>query len=170
MSDKKSHKFDEKIDVTYRQYILDTMAGEVSLEKELESVLGKEKAHELIRTWAENRTVASFKDYLKKIQIKIDTFDDFIKHMDEMWASKHVSHTHACTKTNETENSVTYTVTECIWTDIMKKLEATDLGKITMCDLDFVTADLYNPHISLIRKKTLMNGDEHCDFTYVWDE
>lgn len=170
MNNTRVHRFDEKIEATYRQYIRDTMSGEVSLERELERVLGKEKADTIIRTWAENRTVASFKDYLEKTRTEINTFREFIQHLDEMWTSPSVIHTHVCSKKDEQENSVTYSVTECIWASIMRELGAQDLGLMTMCDIDFITAGIYNPKITLHRSKTLMNGDEYCDFKYTWDE
>lgn len=49
MTDNKTHKFDEKLDITYGQYIRDSMAGEIALQRELERVLGKEKTHTILR-------------------------------------------------------------------------------------------------------------------------
>jgi len=88
--------------------------------------------------------------------------------MDEMWVSEHVSKTHTCEMTNNESDSVTYEVTECIWAKMMRELDAPDLGLLTMCDLDFISASVYHPNIKLIREKTLMHGDDCCDFTYVW--
>ena len=168
MTTSKTHKFDEKLDITYAQYIKDSMAGEVALQRELERVLSKEKAHSILREWAEKRTVAGLKKYLEDARIKIHNFEDFKKHMDEMWVSEHVSKTHTCKTIKNESDSVTYEVTECIWAKMMRELGATDLGLITMCDIDFVSASVYHPNIKLVREKTLMNGDDCCDFTYVW--
>jgi len=170
MVDSATHKFDEKLDITYNQYIKDTMEGEVSLEKELEESLGKEKAHQLLRRWAEKRTVQSLESYLEKTGVKIETFEDFKEHQKEMWNSLHVKHTHTCKTTVNEPDRVTYTVTECIWAKAMKELGAAELGQLTMCDIDFVTASAYNSKIELVRTKTLMNGDSCCDFTYIWKE
>jgi hypothetical protein len=166
----KTHKFDAKLDITYSQYIKDSMAGEVALQKELERVLGKEKAHDLLRNWAEKRTVEGLKKYLADTGVNLQNFDEFKKHMDKAWEDQHVQKTHTCEKTDEDADSVTYIVTECIWAKMMRELDASDLGLLTMCDIDFVSASVYHPNIKLVREKTLMNGDDCCDFKYVWKE
>ena len=79
MTDNKTHKFDEKLDITYGQYIRDSMAGEVALQRELERVLGKEKTHTILRGWAEKRTVDGLKKYLKDTGVKISDFEEFKK-------------------------------------------------------------------------------------------
>jgi hypothetical protein len=164
----KTHKFDEKLDVTYGQYIKDTMEGEVALEKELERSLGKEKAHQLLRDWAEKRTIAGLERFLEASKIQIETFEDFKEHQEKMWNSPHMKHTHSCKTTLNEPSKVTYTVTECIWAKAMQELGAAELGQLTMCDIDFVSASVYNSKIELVRTKTLMNGDSCCD--YVWKE
>jgi len=166
----KNHKFDEKLDITYGQYIKDSMEGEVALQRELERVLGKKKAHKITRNWAEKRTVELVKEFLDSSGIEIKNFEDFVNYMDKMWASESTQRTHTCEKISNESESVTYKVTECIWADKMKELSASDLGQLTMCDIDFLTASVYHPKIKLIRKKTLMNGDDCCDFTYVWKQ
>jgi len=166
----KTHKFDEKINITYGQYIKDSMAGEVALQRELERILGMEQTHKILREWAENRAVDGLKKYLEDTGVQIRNFSDFKKHMDKMWVSEHVSMTHTCETINNSSDRITYKVTECIWAKMMRELDAADLGLLTMCDLDFITASVYHPNIKLIREKTLMNGDDCCDFTYIWEK
>jgi hypothetical protein len=168
MTSGKIHKFDKKLDITYGQYIRDSMSGEVDLQRELERVLGKEKTHAILREWAETRTVKLVKEHLKESGVEIKNFEDFKKYMGKMWLSEHTLRTHTCETTKSSSNSVTYKVTECIWAKMMRELGASDLGLLTMCDIDFVSASVYHPNIKLIREKTLMNGDDYCDFTYVW--
>ena len=90
--------------------------------------------------------------------------------MKKEWESEALRQTHTCRIENDGPKQVSYTVTECIWQEAMQRLDAADLGKLTMCDLDFETAPLYHPNIRLKRTKTLMEGHDCCDFTYVWDE
>ncbi|MFW9957605.1 MAG: L-2-amino-thiazoline-4-carboxylic acid hydrolase [Candidatus Odinarchaeota archaeon] len=170
MTDLEAHKFDAKFEITYSQYIKDTMEGEVALQKELERTLGKEKAHTLLRDWTKKRTVRSMERFIKNKGIQIETFEDFKKVQDEMWNGPHVKHTHTSQTTNDKHDRVTYTVSECIWAKTMQELGAAELGQLTMCDNDFVSASIYHPKIELVRTKTLMNGDDCCDFTYVWKE
>lgn len=170
MTETKTHKFDKKLDITYGQYIKDSMGGEVDLQRELERVLGKEKAHALLREWSEKRTVKLVKEYLEESGVEIKNFEDFKDYMGKMWVSEHTLRTHTCETTHRSSDSVTYKVTECIWANMMRELDAADLGLLTMCDIDFVSASVYHPNIKLIREKTLMNGDDCCDFTYVWEK
>lgn len=168
MTSTKIHKFDEKLDVTYGQYIKDRMVGEVALERELERALGNEKAHEILREWSEKRTVRLVREYLEESGVEIKNFEDFKEYMGKSWNSEHSQRTHTCETTKSSSDSVTYEVTECIWAKMMRELDAADLGLLTMCNIDFVTASVYHPNIKLVREKTLMNGDDCCDFTYVW--
>ncbi len=170
MTETKTHKFDAKLDITYTQFIRDSMAGEVSLQRELERVLGKEQAHSILRDWAIKRTSETLREFLDGSGIKIQSFEDFMKYMTEMWDSASVSMTHTCVTVESKSDQITYKVTECIWAKAMRELDAADLGQLTMCDIDFVSASIYHPNISLVREKTLMNGDDCCDFTYVWNE
>ena len=170
MTSTKTHKFDEKLDITYSQYIKDSMAGEVALQRELERVLGTEKTHAILREWSEKRTLELVKQFLIDSGIKISNFEDFKNYMGEEWVSEHTSKTHTCETIHNSSDSVTYKVTECIWAKMMRELDAPDLGLLTMCDIDFISASEYHPNIKLIREKTLMNGDDCCDFTYVWNE
>jgi len=48
MSKKTPHKFQEKMDLTYEQYLKDVLGGIVHLARELEGVLGREKAFQTI--------------------------------------------------------------------------------------------------------------------------
>jgi len=166
----KIHKFDKKLDITYGQYIKDSMGGEVDLQRELERVLGKEKAHTLLKEWAEKRAVKLVKEYLEDSGISISNFEEFKNYMGKMWVSEHTLQTHTCETINSSSDSVTYKVTECIWANMMRELDAADLGLLTMCNIDFVTASVYHTNIKLIREKTLMNGDNCCDFKYVWKQ
>ncbi|MFW9808523.1 MAG: L-2-amino-thiazoline-4-carboxylic acid hydrolase [Candidatus Thorarchaeota archaeon] len=168
MTKPKTHKFDEKIDISFGRYIQNSLSGEVALQRELERVLGKEKTHFILKDLATRQTSESIRNLLETSGIEIQDFKDFKKHMDEMWASEQVSKTHTCETLDSKSDRVTYKVTECIWAKAMRELDAADLGLLTMCDIDFVSASIYHPNIKLIREKTLMNGDDCCDFTYVW--
>jgi hypothetical protein len=164
----KLHKFDQKHDITYGQYIKVCMSGEVSLQRELERALGKEKAQSILKNWAIKRTTEAIRESLDASGTKIQTFEDFKRYMDESWGSEHALKSHTCETINNKSDRVTYKVTECIWAKAMRELDAADLGLLTMCDIDFIAASIYHPNIKLIREKTLMNGDDCCDFTYVW--
>ncbi|MFW9981717.1 MAG: L-2-amino-thiazoline-4-carboxylic acid hydrolase [Candidatus Thorarchaeota archaeon] len=168
MAKPKTHKFDEKVDISFIQYIKNSLSGEVELQRELERVLGEDEAHRILKEWATKKTSEAIREILENSGIKIQNLRDFKKYMDEMWLSERISKTHTCETFDSKSDDVTYKVTECIWAKAMRELDAADLGLLTMCDIDFVSASIYNPNLKLIREKTLMNGDDYCDFTYVW--
>ena len=164
------HKFKEKLETTYERFYINAFAEQVALIRELECVIGKDKAHDIVSEWSEKRVVNGIKAHLKEEGISISNFDEFKDYEERMWESPRVKRTHTYSITENTSNSVTYIVTECIWAETFKSLEATDLGDLMMCQTDFASAKAYNPKITLTRSKTIMNGDECCDFTYTWDD
>jgi hypothetical protein len=170
MSEKLDHKFKEKLETTYERFYINAFAEQIALIRELERVIGKNKAHEIVSEWSEKRVFNGIRAHLEEEGISINSFEEFKDYQKKMWESPRVKRTHTYSITKNTPNSVTYTVTECIWAETMRSLEATDLGNLMMCKTDFASAKAYNPKISLTRSKTIMNGDECCDFTYTWHD
>lgn len=170
MTDESVSKFKEKLETTYERFYVNAFVEQVALIRELERVIGKDKAHEIISEWAERRVVNGIRAHLKEEGISISNFEEFKDYEKKMWESPRVKRTHTYSITKNTPNSVTYTVTECIWAETFKSLEAIDLGNLMMCQTDFASAKVYNPKITLTRSKTIMNGDDCCDFTYTWED
>ncbi|MHA2249382.1 MAG: L-2-amino-thiazoline-4-carboxylic acid hydrolase [Candidatus Kariarchaeaceae archaeon] len=67
----------------------------------------------------------------------------------------------------ETENELSFDVTHCGYADLYGKLNIQKLGCIMSCIRDYYFLEGFNPLIKLIRTKTIMEGDEVCDFRYV---
>lgn len=170
MTEEPVHKFKEKLETTYEKYYINAFAEQIALIRELERVVGKEKAHEIVGEWSEKRVFNGIKAHLEEEGISISNFEEFKDHEKKMWESPQVKRTHTYSITKNTPNSVTYTVTECIWAQTLKALNAADLGNLMMCETDFASAKAYNPKITLTRTKTIMNGDECCNFTYTWED
>lgn len=70
----------------------------------------------------------------------------------------------------EAKDCFKYNVTKCIWAHTFHKLGATELGFHTMCMGDYGIAKGLSPNVTLKRSKTLMQGDDCCDFRWVWKE
>lgn len=170
MPDNPVHKFKEKLETTYDKFYINAFAEQVALIRELERVIGKDRAHEIVSEWSEKRVINGIKAHLEGEGISISNFEEFKDYEKQMWESPRVKRTHTYSVTNNTPNSVTYTVTECIWAETMKELNAADLGDLMMCKTDFASAKAYNPKITLTRTKTIMNGDDCCDFTFTWED
>jgi hypothetical protein len=63
-----------------------------------------------------------------------------------------------------------YNVTFCPYAEVHREMGAPDLGYAWWCNNDFVYSDAAGPKVKLVRTKTLMEGDDCCDFRYSWEE
>jgi len=60
-------------------------------------------------------------------------------------------------------------VTECLWAKIFRELGAAEIGYSLVCYPDYADCQGFNPKITMIRSKTLMQGDEYCNHRFVWE-
>ncbi len=61
-------------------------------------------------------------------------------------------------------------VTGCRYTQIYKELNATDLGFLYFCELDFPVNESLVPDMELTRTQTIMQGASHCDLCWMKKE
>jgi predicted hydrocarbon binding protein len=66
----------------------------------------------------------------------------------------------------ETEKELFFDITCCGYVEIYEKLGVKKLGCILSCIRDFYFLEGFNPRITLKRTKTLMEGDDCCNFRY----
>jgi hypothetical protein len=62
-----------------------------------------------------------------------------------------------------------FKVKECLWAKVYRDLNAPEYGLAFECCTDFPVCQVYNKALRLKRDKTLMMGDDCCDFIYTWD-
>jgi hypothetical protein len=92
----------------------------------------------------------------------LETFDDVLKRFQvglERWQSQDV------TSINLNNEKLLYKVNKCRWAEVMKGLDL-ELSYTLTCFTDFENAKNLNPNFILTRTKTLMMGDDYCDFCY----
>jgi len=157
------------MDLAYEQYFHARYDSIVRLARELERVLGREKAFEIIRKASEKLAVENVKKQMAKRK-PFKNFEDFVAFLEESDRSPFWSHVLTLTYPEKTPKKLVNKVTECLWAKTFKELNATDLGYLMICHPDFATAQAYHPKIKLKRTKTLMQGDNYCDHTYYWKE
>jgi hypothetical protein len=68
-----------------------------------------------------------------------------------------------------TDNIYESRTTRCLWAETFRRKNAGDIGYANTCHGDFAAAKTYNPKLRLERTKTLMEGDDYCDFKYIWE-
>ena len=99
--------------------------------------------------------------------MSIDDFEQLMKSLDSRpFSLKTMINEHAKTPSG----GLTRTTRHCLWADVFKELNATDIGKIMLCDTDFPSTKSLHPKLRLERTKTIMQGDDYCDFVYHWDD
>jgi len=158
-------RWNEKIDVTYQEYMLNMYREVIVLAKEMERSLGEEKARDILgrhylevfTKWAES--------LVKKYPI--NSLEDFAK-MERCEFGN--SRSHIIEITEESSNSYRENTTSCIFAKVCRDLDAADLGYVMFCATDFPLAQVFNPNLRLERTKTLMQGDDCCDFHYIWKD
>ncbi|MFX1277756.1 MAG: L-2-amino-thiazoline-4-carboxylic acid hydrolase [Promethearchaeota archaeon] len=58
-----------------------------------------------------------------------------------------------------------YKVKKCVWAEVLKDFDL-DYAYSMMCYQDFENTKNQNPNFRLTRTKTIMQGDDYCDFCY----
>lgn len=165
-----SPKFKKKMDITVEQHHKAIATKLVSFVRWLEDKLGKEKAHEVFSDWAENESVESVRELIRKREEPIEAFEEVKVLMREWIRDINENNLEDVSITEETATSSTCMVDACIHAKVFRDIDAADIGYLLYCKHDFAAAPAIHPKVALKRTKTLMEGDEFCDFVYYWTE
>ena len=161
------HEWDSQFEMTYEQEFQWKYTEWVYLIRMMETELGKEKAHDIVRRardrfqsdryrkiFTERKPVESFQDYLEYSR---DTRDDPL------------SKARTLSGLVEDSEMLSYRVDECLWAKTFKVLKAEDIGEL-LCEGAFHQVSCVSPHLRFHRTKTLMRGDPYCDYKFTWEE
>lgn len=66
----------------------------------------------------------------------------------------------------DSDTVLAFDVTRCDFADLYKELGFGDIGALISCDRDAAFLEGFDPELELLRKKTLMEGEDLCDFCY----
>ncbi|MFW9798966.1 MAG: L-2-amino-thiazoline-4-carboxylic acid hydrolase [Candidatus Thorarchaeota archaeon] len=170
MTKENTHKFQSKYDSTYADFLKDVYAGRIALIREFETHVGKEEALRIVKNFYETQAVENIKDLVAKLDTPIESIETFGDVMKRLASNEVTANTQTMEYANSPPGTFHMCTTECLWADVFKELDAADLGYIMLCGTDFPAASAFHENIRLERTKTLMQGDDHCDFIYHWDE
>lgn len=62
------------------------------------------------------------------------------------------------------DNKYFFNIMRCRYADRYKELGMVDIGGVLSCSRDFKLVEGFNPKMKLVRTKTIMDGDDYCDF------
>jgi len=69
----------------------------------------------------------------------------------------------------DTSEAFEVKITECLWAKTFREMGAAEMGYMLICHRDYAHCQGFNPKITLIRSKTLMQGDDFCNHRYIWE-
>lgn len=156
------------VEMPLGQYFSDCYEEVVQLAGEFAKELGKERALAVAERMNTERAVSGLRRKLDKLPH--DTMDDFIEYHRGFHGTDFA-------KAAQTEEEVeigpkryVFIMRKCHWAETFRELGAADLGYALNCSSDFAYARCFNPKLRLERSKTLMQGDDCCEFVYTWED
>ena len=155
--------FERVFNFTYEQITLKVKL----LADVMEKHMGREKFLEYLREASNKSGEIDAEAYAKLLGGKRDlkAFATELREPDYM-----VNHILTHKILTDTEKEFEVRISECLWAKTFHKYGAADIGHAMFCNRDYTTAKAFNPKIRLIRSKTIMQGDDHCNHRWVYEE
>jgi len=163
-------KWREKMDITYEEFFKPYWGvphqGLIDLVREMEKTIGKEKAHKILGRTAEKHWGSSVQPATE------GTPEEIFQKWVQMNTPTSKLYTHALDfeVVELSPRSYTFNIRSCLWAKSFREMGAPDIGYLYCCKNDFPMTKAYHPNIELRRTKTLMQGDDCCDFCWTWEE
>ncbi|MFW9799335.1 MAG: L-2-amino-thiazoline-4-carboxylic acid hydrolase [Candidatus Thorarchaeota archaeon] len=162
------NRFQVKMDITVEDHFRVNSAKLVSLVRELELELGKDKAHEIVSNWAEKNAINDVKSVIDSLEKPLESFED-VKALLRHWVETlNKDNMETVEITEETSTKSVCIVTECVYGKVFNDLGAPDIGYLLYCQHDFAAAPAIHPNVRVRRTQTVMQNDDCCDFEYYW--
>ena len=138
------------------------------MARDFQAAVGEKKAAEIIGKAAAERVVARVK---RRCHDKpIHCMQDFAALMSSFHDTEVGRNTQTIEVLESTPERYVFIVKECLWAKVYRDEHAGDLGYCLECATDPIFAETCNPKLSLERQRTLMQGDDCCEFVYTWND
>lgn len=147
---------DEKISVRYWDFVSSYLIPAYLLAETIVAIGPRDKALELFKRYVDYRT-----NLTSKLDESITCVEDFYKGI-----ISEDSATHTGTLFLTRNGVIGFKTTRCMWVEILKEFGDPELGYAVACHYDFHAAKYINKDFRLTRTRTLMQGDEMCDFCW----
>ena len=149
----------DETELTHLQKSRIRMETAIPIIRAMETELGRERAHELVREALDRKTTAEVAATTKGKSFKTMPFNSAA--VDASFAAGDALEYDVL---REDEEAFDFNVVGCQYKALMVKLDAVDLGGLLFCDGDFAAAKAFG--LELARTQTCMQGASHCDFRY----
>ena len=147
---------DGKISVRYWDFISSYLIPTYLLAETLVAIGPRDKALELYKRFVDYSTTLTC-----KLDESITCVEDFYRS-----AASEDSATHTGTLFLRRNGVIGFKATRCMWAEILKEFGDPELGYAVACHYDFLAAEYIGKNFRLTRTRTLMQGDEICDFCW----
>jgi len=162
----KKHKFQEDSGMSFQEVFEFAFKEFIQTMERFARQMGRDNLLEMIRKDSEEASRLSAKKTVERLKNNdVATFKAMYKEK----PNRFEEHIQTIVTTEESDTVIAYRVTECLYAKTFRDAGAADVGYAWSCHGDFAWAQAYNPKFRLIRDKTLMNGDEYCNFRRVWE-
>ena len=133
----------------------------VPLVRALQSELGEERAHALVR----RSLGAIYRKYGEKWwrEQGTGTFDGKLRSAFERFSAGDALNYEV---TKHTDDAFEVNVAGCRYAKFYQELGEPELGFLLVCAADFPMAEGFGADVRLTRTQTIMQGAGHCDFRY----
>lgn len=132
----------------------------VMLLKNFEDQIGKEKLYELIQTANKDIAKTNAEQFLNDSTDR--SLNGLAQLMENVMSVPPYSETHSTKITQKTDKVLELTYSRCIYSEIFKKMDATELGYVCACSSSNDFAKAFNPKMSFKNPKNMMKGDSYC--------
>jgi hypothetical protein len=170
MSSGRLDSWDEKHSFTWDEYFDARFKEAIKIAKLLVNEVGEKRAYELIAQNTFEAETEYAKDVMKEQGIELNSLED-LETLLRSWISDpyfqnsieedYYGNVGGCLKSD---------VRKCIWAHTFRKYDASEIGYYMACYGDYGMANAFGPKAKLKRTKTLMRGDDCCDFEWYWEE
>jgi len=167
MSKDKNEKWETAQSITLEEFFKLRLTDTAKYAKLLIDQLGEEKAYQILNQHAIEEGKEYGKDLVKNRK-PVSSKDDLSDFFHDLYSDPFWDSCLDVEYLEESEDCVKINIKKCIWAHTFKNLDASDLGFHTMCMGDYGIAKGLSSNVSLKRTKTLMQGDDHCDFVWCW--
>lgn len=158
ISEKKS--LDVDVSVKFAHYVQCGYFHVYYLFLELKRLIGEEKGMQVVKTI----TTRLFQRPNTR-RPKFDTIKDLM-----MYYGKSSKDTHNFEVVEQDDGSYTMYTTGCLFGEALREVEDPELMYLIICYEDFFSVKHHNPNFAMSRSKTIVQGDNLCDFCYFMEK
>jgi len=164
--DSEKHKFLNDSGMSWQEvYQFAYQSGYIPTMKKLAEKIGKDKLIALLKESVDEMAHEMIGEMAKNLPKRdLATFALTMKNPDPMFKNALTFEI-----IEDSTDAFAIKVKECLWAKTFREADAADIGYAAICHGDYAMAKAFNPHLRMIRTKTLMQGHDCCDHKWVWE-